>query len=542
MKDSEGPAQPLRDMLRSGSHREFSAPCPTHAIPQNSQKVRVFCAFHDFLFSMSRPPRILLAGLFHETHTFLESTTALTDFTIRRGDDLLAFQGDVSPFGGVLEFAAQHGWEILPTVDYRAQPSALVEDAVIETFWDDFVDHAIPHLTTGVEAIYLILHGAMVSQSHDDVEGELLQRLRALPGAGHVPIFGVFDLHANFTERMATLSNCLVSYRQNPHTDAREAALDAARLLQRCLESGEPPNQQFIHPPLMWPPTGTGTASEPMLTLEAMAREIEKEPGIWCVNVVAGFSFADTPDTGVSFVISSSGDATAHLKKLSDAAWALREKGNTTEPPLAEVIDSLVNPPPGLTVVAEPADNIGGGAPGDCTGLMRALIHWRVPNSAICMADAEAVATVRHFRNGDRVMVSIGGKGSSLDAGPVEIEVEVISHSDGQFDLEDPNSHLASMCGNRFDMGPSAVVRHKELTILLTSIKTPPFDLGQWRSQGLDPASFSVLGVKAAVAHRRAYDPIAAQMLWVETAGPCSSHLKNLPFKKVRRPIYPLDD
>ncbi len=487
-------------------------------------------------------PRILLAGLFHETHTFLEGFTALADFTIRRGEDVLAMKGDASPFGGVLELADEFGWEMLPAVDYRAQPSAMVEDLVIEAFWADLVDHATPHLNAGVDAVYLVLHGAMVSQSFDDVEGELLQRLRSLPGAEKVPVFGVFDLHANFTARMAELSDCLVAYRENPHTDAREAACDAARLLQRHLTTGERPNQQYIHPPLMWPPTGTGTASEPMMSLESMAREMEKEPGIWSVSVVAGFSFADTPDTGVSFVIAGTTDASAHLKKLSDHAWTFRALGNATEPPVSEVIGGLVEPVPGLTVLVEPSDNIGGGAPGDGTGLLRPLIHWRIPNCAACIADPETVVKLNAYRVGDRVMVAIGGKGSRLDAGPVELEVEILSHGSGKFELEDKQSHLASMSGSHFDMGPCAVVRHKELTLLLTSIKTPPFDLGQWRSQGLEPTSFSVIGVKAAVAHRRAYDPIAARMIWVDTPGPCSSQLKGLPFQKITRPVYPLDE
>lgn len=491
---------------------------------------------------MSRPPRILLAGLFHETHTFLEGTTALSDFKLLRGDELLALKGDASPIGGVLDIADEFGWEILPTVDYRAQPSAMVEDLVIETFWADFVDHATPHLTEGVDGIYLVLHGAMVSQSQDDVEGEILQRLRALAGAENIPVFGVFDLHANFTQRMAALSDCLVAYRENPHTDAREAAGNAAHLLQRCLTTGERPNQQFIHPPLMWPPTGTATAMEPMKTLEAMAREMEQEPSTWSVSIVAGFSFADTPETGVSFVIAGTVDASDHLQKLSSIAWTLRELGNATEPHISEVFGGLAEPAPGLTVLVEPSDNIGAGAPGDGTGLLRAFIHWRVPNCAICIADPEAVTEASHYRHGDRLMLAIGGKGSRLDAGPVQIEVEVISHGAGQFELEDKQSHLASMSGDSFDMGPCAIVKHKELTILLTSIKTPPFDLGQWRSQGLEPKDFSVIGVKAAVAHRRAYDSIASRMIWVDTAGPCSSRLKTLPFQKIQRPIYPLDD
>ena len=116
-----------------------------------------------------------------------------------------------------------------------------------------------------------------------------------------------------------------------------------------------------------------------------------------------------------------------------------------------------------------------------------------------------------------------------------------IDAADGRFELEDKQSHLASMSGNYFDMGRCAVVQHKGITILLTTNKTPPFDLGQWRSQGIEPTKLSIIGVKAAVAHRRAYDPIAARMLWVNTPGPCSSDLKSLPFQNVKRPVYPLD-
>jgi microcystin degradation protein MlrC len=97
------------------------------------------------------------------------------------------------------------------------------------------------------------------------------------------------------------------------------------------------------------------------------------------------------------------------------------------------------------------------------------------------------------------------------------------------------------MAGDRFDMGPCAVVQHGGLTILLTSHKTPPFDLGQWRSQGIEPTQLSVIAVKAAVAHRRAYDPIATRMFWVDTPGPCTSNLRSLPYRHVRRPIHPLD-
>lgn len=489
-------------------------------------------------------PRILLAGLFHETHSFLDGTTGPDAFTIRLGAEILRARGDASPFGGVLDLAAEFGWDVLPVIDGRAQPSATVEDVVLETFWRDFVRLAGPELERGVDGIYLVLHGAMVTETEEDVEGLLLERLRALPGAADVPVFGVFDLHANFTPKMARHADCLVAYRENPHTDAREAACIAARLLQRCLVTGTRPRQQHRLTPLVWPPTGTATAADPMRALETLARQIEQEPGVWSASVIAGFAFADTPCTGVSFVLAGDADAplTGHLDRLARLAWELREQGNVTEPSAYEVLATLHPPPPGLTVLVEPSDNIGGGAPGDGTGLLRALLATRLPNAAVCLADPAAVAALAGRAPGDRVHLSLGGRGSRLDAGPLELEVELVALNDGHFELEDKQSHLASMSGDRFDMGPCAVVRHAGLTLLITSIKTPPFDLGQWRSQGLEPTQFSFIGVKAAVAHRRAYDSIATRMLWVDTPGPCSSRLSSLPFRRLRRPVWPLDE
>ncbi len=484
--------------------------------------------------------RVLFAGLFHETHTFLEGTTGLRDFQVRRGEELLRCAGDSSPLGGALECAREFGWDVVPAVDLRASPSAMVEDEVVETFWSELAARIAPPL----DAVYLVLHGAMVSQSLDDVEGEILARLRQCIGPW-VPVFGVFDLHANFTQRMADLANCLVAYRENPHTDARRSAQLAATLLQRALTTGRVPRMFWHHPPVMWPPTGTGTASEPMLSLERLARALEDEsPEWWAVNVAAGFSFADTPDTGVSFAIASVGaeaSARAALERLGALALKARVEGNVTDPSVREVFAQLDPLPPGLTVLVEPSDNIGGGAPGDGTGLLRALVEGRIQNAAICINDPLAVERLSSLPVGAKTALPIGGRGSRLDAGPLPLEVELLRRGGGKFELEDQQSHLASMAGDRFDMGPCAVARHGGLTLLLTSRKTPPFDLGQWRSQGIEPAALSVIAVKAAVAHRRAYDPIAARMLWVDTPGPCTSNLQSLPFRKVRRPIYPLD-
>jgi microcystin degradation protein MlrC len=192
-------------------------------------------------------------------------------------------------------------------------------------------------------------------------------------------------------------------------------------------------------------------------------------------------------------------------------------------------------------LLIEPADNIGGGAPGDGTAILRALLRHRADNAAVIINDAGAVRMLADVPIGGSAVLPVGGKEGLLDAGPVVLAITLVSRSDGRFVLEDRHSHLAAMQGVNIEMGPCAVVQAGGVTVLITSRKTPPFDLGQLRSQGIEPKSLSIIGVKAAVAHRRAYDPIAAASYWVRTPGPCASDLRSLPYRHVRRPMFPLD-
>jgi microcystin degradation protein MlrC len=497
---------------------------------------------------MQMSKRVLLAGLFHETHTFLEGLTSLDDFAIRLGEELFDAAGDGSPLSGALEVAASCGWNVRPVVDLRATPSATVDDGVYEFFWEQFESVWHVERGSGIDGIYLVLHGAMACETVRDVEGDLVERIRALPGAANVPICGVLDLHGNISRRTIEPSQGFVAYRMNPHIDARLAAVDAARLLDRIFKSGRTPRCLFQSAPVMWPPTGTGTDDEPMRTLEAMARAIEREDAeIAAVNVMAGFSFADTLDTGVSFSAVTFGEperAHQHLRRLRDYAVDHCEAGNVIEPSIESIMPRVLEcVARGQTPIAlvEPADNIGGGAPGDAPTILSALVKHRVERAAVVINDPAAVKALADGSPGSSSLLEIGGKGSRLTDPPVSLDVELVSSSDGRFELEDRLSHLASMSGVRIDMGPCAVVRHEGVTILLTSKKTPPFDLGQLRSQGIEPESLHVIGVKAAVAHRRAYDRITKASFTVATPGPCSSELRNFSFRHVRRPIFPLD-
>lgn len=494
---------------------------------------------------MSQPRRILLGSLFHETHSFVDETTRLADFTIRAGEELLHRRGDGSTVDGFLEVAEAEGWQVIPTVDYTALPAGTVEHAVFERFLSAFDTGLRAALAGGgLDGIWLALHGAMVTTDCPDPEGALLAHIRSVPGCETLPVFGVFDLHANFTTAMAQHANALVAYRENPHTDARESALRSALLLARTLKEGVLPRMHSANAPVVWPPTGTGTADRPMRDLEALARRIEQEnPAIWVANVVGGYSFSDVPEAGVAFSVAFTGPETEArdvLARLTETAVELREFGLPAEWDIDEAVTEILRSPGGPYLVVEPADNIGGGAPGDGTSVLRAFLRHGVQNCAVAIADCVAVAAMAGARSGEIRKLSIGGKGSSIAEGPVEIEARFVSASDGAFALEDLNSHLAASQGSHFEMGRSVVVQTAGVIILLTSRKTPPFDLGQFRSQGIHPETLKAIGVKAAVAHRRAYDKIAKGSFTVATPGPCSSKIAGLPYTRLRKPVFPI--
>ncbi|HVW70150.1 MAG TPA: M81 family metallopeptidase [Steroidobacteraceae bacterium] len=489
--------------------------------------------------------KILLAGLFHETHCFTDDRTALDAFRITRGEALLARAGEGSQIAGFLSVAARECWDVIPGICYEAFPAGLVEHAVFEMFWSELLPILDKSIAAGLDGIFLSLHGAMVTTGEEDTEGELLRRIRAVPGAAELPIFGVFDLHANFSPAMAQLADGLLGYRENPHIDAYECGARAAELLARCLASGVRPIQRLAQPPIVWAPIATGTADRPMRVLESRARRLEADlANVLAINVVAGFAFSDVRDAGLSFsaiVERDTASADTALRELAELAWSLRHEGIQDEQDLDEVLAHILPVEHGPVLLVEPADNIGGGAPGDCTDTLRALVRHGVRNAGVIIADPQAVSRLQDVPIGGRLQLSIGGKGSHLDPGPVLLEVQLISRSDGHFELEDRKSHAAGAFGVKVDMGACAVVRHEGVTILLTSVKTPPWDLGQWRSQGIDPGDLGIIAVKAAVAHRRAYEPIAKASYTVRTRGPCTSDLHALPYRNLRRPIFPLD-
>jgi microcystin degradation protein MlrC len=283
-----------------------------------------------------------------------------------------------------------------------------------------------------------------------------------------------------------------------------------------------------------------------MKAVLAAARAIEaRDPDILNINVMAGYSYADVPDCGFSLSAATTGDpqgAAAYLEDLVAVLEANIAKGYPQDRPLADVLKLVDALPPGKgpVLLIEPADNIGGGTPGDATDLLGPLLATGRKGVVAAIADPEAVAQCRKAGAGATVSLTIGGKTDEHHGAPLPFSGTVRSLSDGHFELELKTSHLASMLGSEADMGPSAVVENEQAIVLLSSRKMPPMDLGQLHSQGVRPEEAQYVVVKAAVSHRDAYDPIARASFNVDSAGLCTSNLRRLPYRKLAGKIVGL--
>lgn len=487
--------------------------------------------------------RVLVAGLHHQTNTFGAGRTSLEDFRIQRGEEMLRAGGGALSLAGLVEVASENEWELLPAVDMRAMPGATAADAVVDLFWAEFRAVVDKEEASGIDGIFLMLHGAMVSESLTDVEGEILRRIRGIEHLSDVPVCGVMDPRANFTEAMGRQSDGLIAHREHPPRDTRDAAVLAATILDGLMQTENRPATVWDHPPIMWPLSGTVTDQEPMLVLEKRAREIETElADVLAVNVLVGFPYADVPEAGVSFSAVTNGDlelAHGALRELNVIAASLRETGIPSLIPLEEAMTRLENENEGPVLLVESSDNVGAGAAGDATHVLRALVEHSIRDAGVVINDPQTVAALGDANPGEIRILEIGGKSGDVGSEPLLLEVEVVSRSDGGFMTEDPSVFLID---EAVDMGTCVVVRHEGVIILLTSHRTVSLDPGQWRSQGIEPEDLFVIGVKAATEHVPAYSSIATASYTLDLPGPCAENLKRLPFENVARPIYPLDE
>jgi microcystin degradation protein MlrC len=260
---------------------------------------------------------------------------------------------------------------------------------------------------------------------------------------------------------------------------------------------------------------------------------------------MGGFAYADTPCTGTSIIVTTNGDrdlAQRYAEELASILWEGRQAALPQFYSPHDAVAQALALPGRPILLVDSADNIGGGTPGDGTDALAAMLDLQVQEGTIVLADAEAVATCWAAGEGAQVRLAVGAKMDTWHGTPVMVSGEVRRLSNGVFTCELAENHFASFYGTTVDMGRTVWLRVQGVNIILTERKTPPFDLGQLRSAGVQPEQQKMIVVKSAVAYRAAYMPIAAGVIEMDTSGLCSANLARFPYAHLRRPIFPLDE
>lgn len=487
--------------------------------------------------------RVLIASIMHETNTFSRLPTDLEAFARRydyRGDAIARrFRDTRTEVGAFLASADEFGWQAVLPVAAAATPSGIVtRDA-----WAELSGEILNALDHEMDGVLLALHGAMVTETADDAEGDLLARIRVKLGNA-VPIAITLDLHANVTDRMASHANIIIAYRTYPHVDMYERGRQAAALLARLM-AGELRSQTMVarRPTIDGVDHGRTTVQgNPMLQVLARAAAYEQEPGIHVVSVHAGFGWADIADAGPS--ISVSGDAPRERLRdiantLMDEVWRMREVTTLKLLSVAEAVTCVKTSVRGDKpfILADFTDNPGGGAYGDATNLLAGMIEAELQDAAFApISDPEAVTACMAAGIGKTVTLTLGGKIDPAFGAPLTLTGEVRHLGAGDFVCDGP-----MWKGLKMSMGPCAVFRVGGIDIVLATNRFQITDLQQFLSIGIDPRRKAVVALKSAQHFRAAYQPIAREVVVVDAGGLTTPDYKRFTYRKLRRPIWPLD-
>jgi microcystin degradation protein MlrC len=488
--------------------------------------------------------RILIAGFKHETNTFSVLPTHLDAYRARclyYGNDILQVFADTnSEITGFLDVCAKNNWAPVPSVVADASPSGIVTrnayDAISRRILEDATS------SSGVDGVLLQLHGAMVAEHTPDGEGYLLRMLREALGPS-VPIGVTLDLHGNVTEDMARYADVIVSYRTYPHVDQREIATECATLIGKTLSGEIHPVCHVRRPPMLTGlDHGRTTALGPMREALHRAETLMNSLDVCSVSIMAGFSPADIPDAGPSVVIvadRANSDAAQKADEIVSYIWETRDVSTvelqSTQQAIAVAKEK--GRPGAPVVIADFADNPGGGGYGDSTKLLRMLIESEIQNVAYgTLYDPHSAESCHLAGEGAVVRLSLGGKVEPQFGPPVDVEATVLKLTDGKFHLEGP-----MQAGVPIDMGQSALVETGGAQIVLASRRYQNFDQMYFKSFDVDLGKLSVIGVKSSQHFRAAYGAMASEVVVVDDGnGITTEDSRARHYGKLRSPVFPL--
>lgn len=476
---------------------------------------------------MSVPPRLFIAALCTETNSFAPFPTGWSAFE-ENGIDRTGSASD--PNGPLAIFRAMgeaEGFAVTESISTFAQPGGRTVGHVYVALRDMIL--ADLSGAGGAELVLLQLHGAMMAEDEDDCEGDILTRIRALvPSA---VIGAVLDCHCHLTPRMVAAADCLIAVKEYPHIDFAERARGLYAICASTRRGELRPVPALIDTGIIGIyPTFAG----PMRAIVDGLADMEARPGVISVTIAHGFPWGDTADTGTRVLAYADGDAAAAEAAATEVAESLIAAREALRPDYPDIDASLDRSVAleGPVVLADHADNPGGGAPGDNTFFLRAVIERGLTGVAIAsFYDPAVVRIAADAGVGARIAIRLGGKTGPTSGNPLDLEVEVMAiNSDlGQMALDVP-----------YSMGLSVWLRHAGIDIVVCSRRAGIFATSIFEDFGIRLAERHLVIVKSSSHHEAAYNPIARHTWKVATPGALDLDFTRLPYARRARDFYPL--
>lgn len=482
--------------------------------------------------------RIAVGGFQHETNTFAPIKADWSCFlrtdsfpSFAEGPALLDEGCDYPwPFRGALQVLDGH--DLVPLAWAGSTPSAHVTDEAFERIADAIC--APLKEARSIDGLYLDLHGAAVTESLEDAEGELLRRVRQILGPD-IPIAISLDLHANLTAEMVEHCDTIEIYRTYPHVDmpatGARAAIQLLDLIARPRKRAKALRRTPFLIPVNWGCSLIEPAKSLYEGLSGKGADASLVPAL-----AMGFPQADIAECGPAVLVT--GDDQAAVDALADQMLsdvvAQEAAFNGT---LWQADDAVVEakklengPGAGPVIIADTQDNPGGGGPGDTNAMLKALIDGHAQGAVLAtLIDPQSAKLAHQLGEGQAGMFELGGKSGMPGHSPLKCEARVLKLGDGKFTGTGPMAG-----GGLFEMGPMALIETSGIRIALGSVCTQTLDQSQIRHLGLEPGELSILVIKSSVHFRNDFQSLAKQILIAVAPGPVTADLEQLPYKNLR--------
>lgn len=469
--------------------------------------------------------RFFSAQISTETNTFSSSPTGwggFEEFGLHRGDASIKASGGV----GVLlrklrDLTEADGHELVESVCVFAQPSG----RTLRPVYEDLRDQLLADLRAAgkVDAVLLFLHGAMAAQGYDDCEGDILTCVRNVVGP-NVPIGAELDLHCHLTEAMCASADVLISYKEYPHTDMVARASELYSILSATAKGLIRPCTAVFDCKMVgaW-----RTTTEPMKSFVARMQSFENRDGVLSVSLGHGFPWGDVPEAGAKLWVVTDGDlelAREVARLLGQEFWELRHSIASETIEIDAAIDQAQCLAVGPVVLADSADNPGGGAPGDSTFILQRLVSRGIGNAVLgAFWDLGAVHACKEAGVGAMIDLRIGGKCGPSSGDPVDLRVIVRAVRD---------EHAQTAGGRIWPMGTSVWVEAPNgIHLLLVSLRCQILGTDAFTVLGIDLSGARIVVVKSSQHFYADFAPIAKAVLYVSTPGAITPDFARIAYK-----------